>query len=271
MLTYPVNVQFGITRCFKSGSVSNKDKVDDTILFKFSPKLNLQRYITVFQVIKDCSEKEDIKSVTEFGSGNFIFFHNFLQQIRCLEVINQIDTDIEKIESAIHIIAWKRYRIIDCIPRKPFKVNIFHGNVALKDYRTLNSDIVVGIELIEHLSPQEFELLPSVVFGFIKPKIVIFTTPNHDFNKLFLKQGFRHSDHKFEFSRKEFQNWTNGIVQEYSDYKAKIYGIGEPPKGEDAVGYCSQMVIFRKVSNCCTNFNQLSNVVNYNLIGSYQY
>lgn len=61
---------------------------------------------------------------------------------------------------------------------------------------------------IEHLYPMELEALPFTVFGFIQPRIAIFTTPNADFNVLFPNfSGFRHSDHKFEWSRQDFENW----------------------------------------------------------------
>ena len=51
--------------------------------------------------------------------------------------------------------------------------------------------------------------MPQVIFGQLSPKIAIITTPNVEFNVLFpnLKQGFRHYDHKFEWTRAEFQEW----------------------------------------------------------------
>lgn len=63
----------------------------------------------------------------------------------------------------------------------------FVGNIADKDIRTLNTDAVVCIEVIEHLEPDELEMLPSNIFGYIKPTLAIFTTPNVEFNPLFPK------------------------------------------------------------------------------------
>jgi predicted SAM-dependent methyltransferase len=64
------------------------------------------------------------------------------------------------------------------------------------------------VELIEHLHANQLEQIEQNVFGFLNPKVVIVSTPNSDFNSLFLKtqnllqpNGFRHPDHKFEFSR----------------------------------------------------------------------
>ena len=61
---------------------------------------------------------------------------------------------------------------------------------------------------IEHLWPDTLAAVPEVVFGYMRPRIVVVTTPNADFNVLFANfQRFRHWDHKFEWSREEFQSW----------------------------------------------------------------
>jgi len=60
------------------------------------------------------------------------------------------------------------------------------------------------------------------VFGVYKPKLVVITTPNAEFNVHFpnLRYGevdatFRHDDHKFEWTRKEFQKWCDEICMLY--------------------------------------------------------
>ena len=51
-------------------------------------------------------------------------------------------------------------------------------------------------------------MFPVVVFGMINPLVVIVTTPNAEFNVLFPNfTGFRHPDHKFEWTRAQFQDW----------------------------------------------------------------
>ena len=52
------------------------------------------------------------------------------------------------------------------------------------------------------------ELFSEVVFGFMAPVSVIVTTPNSEYNPLLPGLvGFRHYDHKFEWTRAEFQTW----------------------------------------------------------------
>ena len=63
------------------------------------------------------------------------------------------------------------------------------------------------------MPPDELAAFPSVVFGFVRPKVAVVTTPNIEFNVLFppehFEGPFRHHDHKFEWTRKEFQDWAN--------------------------------------------------------------
>ena len=72
---------------------------------------------------------------------------------------------------------------------------------------------------------------PDAVFGHMKPKLAVFTTPNSEFNVLFpnFEGPFRHWDHKFEFTRAEFKAWTDQILAQYPEYKVEFDGVGESP------------------------------------------
>jgi hypothetical protein len=68
-----------------------------------------------------------------------------------------------------------------------------------------------------------------VVFEFARPGVVIITTPNVEHNVLFenLPKGkFRHNDHRFEWTRKEFQDWSNIVAEEFG-YSVSFKSIGE--------------------------------------------
>ena len=61
---------------------------------------------------------------------------------------------------------------------------------------------------IEHLTYDDVERFSQVVFGYMAPAAVIISTPNCEFNPLFPGlTGFRHRDHKFEWTRAEFKSW----------------------------------------------------------------
>lgn len=85
------------------------------------------------------------------------------------------------------------------------------------------------------------------------------TTPNSDFNTVFnLAPGkFRHWDHKFEWSRREFVDWCNHIVGRFPEYSYSIHGIGHGPPETEPLGCVSQMAIFKKSTNvpCSTVFS----------------
>ena len=84
-----------------------------------------------------------------------------------------------------------------------------------------------------------------VLFEFARPKLVVVTTPNSEYNVRFetLPAGkMRHHDHRFEWTREEFQTWAGNIVDRFG------YNVGLLPVGpEDAeVGAPTQMGVFAR-------------------------
>ena len=101
---------------------------------------------------------------------------------------------------------------------------------------------------IEHLEPEILEKVPANIFGNLKPKIVVITTPNREFNVLFpdFEGPFRHWDHKFEWDRAQFRSWAHGVVNEYPDYSVRFLGVGDPytEAQKESHGFCSQIAVF---------------------------
>lgn len=92
--------------------------------------------------------------------------------------------------------------------------------------------------------------MPYNIFHRIKPRLAIFTTPNSEFNVLFpTLVGFRHDDHKFEWTRKEFYDWAQQVISTYPYYSVKFYGIGSGPEGTENLGCCSQMAVFERTED----------------------
>jgi hypothetical protein len=54
--------------------------------------------------------------------------------------------------------------------------------------------------LIEHLDPEVLATFSGTVLGVLRPRLWIVTTPNSEFNSLFMdfKGPFRHWDHRLE-------------------------------------------------------------------------
>ena len=87
------------------------------------------------------------------------------------------------------------------------------------------------------------EALERVLFGHARPRMVVMTTPNSEYNVMFesLPAGqFRHRDHRFEWSREQFETWAQGVADRHG------YGVRFLPIGpeDSVVGAPSQMGIF---------------------------
>ena len=92
--------------------------------------------------------------------------------------------------------------------------------------------------------------MPENIFGFIQPKLAIFSTPNSEFNVLFdsmLANGFRHDDHKFEWTRNEFQSWAENICTKYPNYQVAFMGVGDTPANHENLGHATQIAIFARL------------------------
>ena len=93
------------------------------------------------------------------------------------------------------------------------------------------------MEVIEHVDPPRLGALEQSVFGAARPKTVIVTTPNAEFNVRFetLPPGtYRHRDHRFEWTRAEFRTWAERAAAAYG-YAVRFVPVGDRrPRGRPA-------------------------------------
>ena len=125
------------------------------------------------------------------------------------------------------------------------RINIGQGALTYRDRRIEGFDAAALVEVIEHIEPDRLASVERVVFEFAKPGVVIVTTPNRDYNAKFAGMGLgqlRHADHRFEWTRAEFQAWVHGVASRFG-YAARIEPVGE----EDAtLGAPSQIAVFER-------------------------
>jgi hypothetical protein len=84
------------------------------------------------------------------------------------------------------------------------------------------------VEVIEHLDPPRLAAFERVLFECAKPKTVVITTPNREYNVKWetLPAGkFRHRDHRFEWSRTEFREWSNRMAARFG-YNVRFLPVG---------------------------------------------
>ncbi len=125
------------------------------------------------------------------------------------------------------------------------RIKIFQGSVTYKDDRLKNFDAAALVEVIEHLDEERLPAMEKVVFGFAKPTTIILSTPNTEYNVAFGKlqaETFRHDDHRFEWTRKEFADWCNKVCSEFN-YQVAIYPVGQEVEN---IGAPSQLAVFKK-------------------------
>lgn len=124
------------------------------------------------------------------------------------------------------------------------RLTLLHGSLVYHDARLpVAPDVALLMEVIEHLDPWRLATLEEVVFGGIKPRRLIVTTPNAEYNALWpsLPAGkFRHSDHRFEWTRAEFSQWAERVASKFG-YRVGFFSVGDE---DPAHGAPTQLGVF---------------------------
>src|SRR5436309_13535006 len=103
----------------------------------------------------------------------------------------------------------------------------------------------VIVEVGQNLDPPRLSAFERVLFEFGRPRTVVLTTPNREYNVTWetLPAGqFRHPDHRFEWSRQEFQGWAQAVAERFG-YAVRFLPVG--PEHE-TLGPPTQMGVFRR-------------------------
>jgi 3' terminal RNA ribose 2'-O-methyltransferase Hen1 len=148
-------------------------------------------------------------------------------------------------------VSWRSLEIakdklnIDRIPEKQKqRIKLFQGSLTYRDSRLKEYDAAAVVEVIEHLDPGRLEAFEKVLFESAKPATVVITTPNAEYNSKYesLTAGsFRHSDHRFEWNRPEFETWCSRVAEKYN-YTVTFAPVGD---WDESVGAPSQMAVFK--------------------------
>ncbi|MFE9023500.1 3' terminal RNA ribose 2'-O-methyltransferase Hen1 [Streptomyces sp. NPDC007808] len=140
-------------------------------------------------------------------------------------------------------IAGRRLKLDRMGERQASRVKLFQGSLAYTDRRLKGYDAAVLSEVVEHLDLPRLPALEYAVFGSARPRTVLVTTPNVEYNVRWesLPAGHvRHGDHRFEWTREEFRAWATAVAERHG------YGVEFVPVGPDdpEVGPPTQMAVF---------------------------
>lgn len=108
---------------------------------------------------------------------------------------------------------------------RKIKKNVVQTNLLfplLPKYQPV--DVVTMVEVIEHFDSEERKRLYELLENYYQPKTIVLTTPNFDYNVNYGLTGYRHSDHKIEFTIGVLRN---ELQENLPNYSFEISGFDE--------------------------------------------
>ena len=198
-------------------------------------RLNDERMAAVVEALR----ASGAKAIADLGCGEGKLLQRLVRE-RWVERLIGVDAAARDLEWAS-----KRLKLHLAGGPPEGRVTLLHGSVTYRDRRWEDVDAVALVEVIEHLDADRLPALRKVVFGAARPKTVVVTTPNAEYNALFpnLAAGaFRHPDHRFEWTRAQFRAWAEGIAADHG-YAVAHDDIG---KRDETLGAPTQMAVFTR-------------------------
>ncbi len=179
------------------------------------------------------------RTVLDLGCGGGKLMTALLTE-RGLDRIVGMDVSHRALE-----IAARRLRLDQMAPRARSRVDLLHGSLTYRDSRLRGFDAAAVVEVVEHLDASRLGAFERALFGYARPALVILTTPNAEYNVLFvglLAGAMRHRDHRFEWTRQQLAQWAADVAGRYG-YQVQLSGIGP---AEPELGCPSQLAVFRR-------------------------
>jgi len=129
--------------------------------------------------------------------------------------------------------------------RRDPRVTLRQGTVTDTDQDLVGFDAAALVETIEHLEPGDLSRLERSLFIRLRPRRVVITTPNREYNQLYgLKSHeLRHPHHRFEWDRVKFERWSVG-AGDRNGYELRFEGLGP---NHPRLGSPTQMAIFERI------------------------
>lgn len=179
------------------------------------------------------------KRVLDLGCGEGKLLRRLLKNPQFEEVVG-----VDVSSRALNVAERKLDR-----PRTPLdwakRLRLLHGSLTYRDPRLDGFDAAALVEVVEHVDPERLDALARAIFGGARPRLVVVTTPNVEYNAHFgLPEGkLRHPDHRFEWTRAEFEAWAQGVADAHG-YRVSFEAIGEVRSEAPELGAPTQVGVF---------------------------
>lgn len=197
--------------------------------------LNEQRLRAVVAML----QAHGVARVVDLGCGEGKLLKELLRERRFTDILG-MDVSWRALETA------KERLNLDRMPElQRQRLKLIHGSLMYRDQRLEGYDAAAVIEVVEHLDPPRLAAFERVLFEFARPAVVVLTTPNAEFNVRFetLPAGqFRHADHRFEWTRPQFEAWAQGLATRFG-YAVRFEPVGPV---DEQVGAPTQMAVFTR-------------------------
>lgn len=197
--------------------------------------LNEQR----IEAVCDAMKAAGAARVLDLGCGEGKLLRRMLAERQFSEIVG-VDVSARVLD-----IAEKRLKLDRLAPKQRERLRLLHGSLMYRDSRLVGFDAAAVMEVVEHMDRPRLRAFERVVFECARPGVVVLTTPNAEFNVRWpsLPAGqFRHPDHRFEWSRAEFEAWAHDISSRCG-YSVRFVAVGNQ---DPEVGAPTQMAVFSR-------------------------
>lgn len=178
------------------------------------------------------------RRVLDLGCGEGRLLRMLLKEKQFEEILG-IDVSHRTLEIA-------KQRLERLAPVQQARIKLLQGALTYRDNRLAGYDAAAIVEVIEHLDASRLGAFARAVFEFARPQTVVLTTPNVEYNAHWetLPAGkLRHRDHRFEWTRAEFEAWANEVGARFG-YSVRFESVGPV---DEALGAPTQMGVFSLV------------------------
>jgi 3' terminal RNA ribose 2'-O-methyltransferase Hen1 len=197
--------------------------------------LNEQRLKSVVNVLSE----QGASRILDLGCGEGKLLRELLRERRFSEIVG-MDVSYRALEIAQERLGFDRMG-----ENQRKRIQLIHGSLMYRDKRLSGYDAATVVEVIEHLDAPRLSAFERTVFDFARPATIVVTTPNVEYNVLFptLAAGkMRHRDHRFEWTRAEFQSWADRNSSRFG-YAVRFLPVGPV---DPSLGPPTQMAVFTR-------------------------
>ena len=199
------------------------------------PRLNEQRHACVVAALKESGARK----VLDLGCAEGRLLKALIAEDQFEEIVG-LDVSSRSLERARD-----RLHLDRLSESQARRVRLIHGSLTYRDRRLESFDAAALVEVIEHFDPPRLHAMERTVFEFARPGTVVLTTPNREYNVTWPSVGerkLRHVDHRFEWTRAEFQSWAERVAAR-NRYAVEFQPVGP---ANPALGSPTQMAVFTR-------------------------